>query len=257
MQIASWNVNSITVRLPHLLNWLSDAKVDHLGLQELKTVEDKFPYNELSEAGYSCQVKGEKTYNGVAVLSRSNAELVANELPGAPEPIQSRFIEVLLQEDIYLLNLYVPNGSEVGSSKYEYKLKWFDALLSYIENNHNPDDMLVIMGDFNIAPEDRDVHDPDLWKGQVLVSPKERECFQRLLDLGLTDSFRELNSEGGNYSWWDYRNMAFKRNDGLRIDHVLISQPLVPLLTNAWIDVDPRKLEKPSDHCPVGIDLDV
>lgn len=260
MLIASWNVNSIAVRLPHVLNYLKESKVDHLGLQELKTTDDKFPYTEFSEAGYSCLIKGEKTYNGVALVSQkqSTCHLVADVLPGAPEPLQSRLIDVHLPEaKLRILNLYVPNGSQVDSDKYEYKLKWFDALLTYVGKAQESGEHLLIMGDFNIAPEDKDVHDPSQWQGQVLVSDRERQCFQRLLSLGFTDSFRHLHEEGGVFSWWDYRQMAFRRNMGLRIDHILLSKSLLPLLKQSWIDKSPRKLEKPSDHAPVLVELDL
>ena len=262
MLIASWNVNSISVRLPHLLSFLEQWKVDHLGLQELKCTDDKFPYSQLSEIGYSSHVKGEKTYNGVALLSRNNSEqsceLFADVLPGAPDPQQSRLIAVHLPDcDLNILNLYVPNGSAVGSEKYEYKLKWFEALLSFVETSYRRDARLIIMGDFNIAPTDLDVHDPELWKDQVLVSQRERDCFSRLLDLNLVDSFRALNPEAGLFSWWDYRQMAFRRNHGLRIDHILVSRPLMPLVKKVWIEKAPRKLEKPSDHAPVVIEIDL
>ncbi len=258
MQIASWNVNSISVRLPHVLSWLQTVKPCHLGLQELKVVDEKYPYKQFEELGYTSHVKGEKTYNGVAMLSRTTTELVHDQLLGAPEPVQSRLIEVLTQEGIYILNLYVPNGSEVGSSKYLYKLEWFKSLMKFIETNHKREDKLVVMGDFNIAPADIDVHSPEEWEGQVLVSPQERECFQTLLtEFGLTDSFRHLAPDAAQYSWWDYRMMAFRRNRGLRIDHILVSEPLLPMLKRSWIDKEPRKLEKPSDHAPVVIELEL
>ena len=260
MLIASWNVNSITVRLPHLLDWLKSASPDHLCLQELKTVEEKFPFNQLAEIGYSAHVVGEKTYNGVAILSKTNTECVSKFLPGAPEPLQSRLIEVCI-DGVYILNLYVPNGSEVGSAKYEYKLAWFKALISYIEERHATNgvitDKLVICGDFNIAPEDRDVHDIAEWVGQILVSEPERDCFRQLLALGMIDSFREFEQGPGHFSWWDYRMMAFRRKKGMRIDHVLISPPLKEALKRSWIDVEPRKLEKPSDHAPVIAELEI
>jgi len=256
MIFATWNVNSITARLPHVLSFLETAAPDFLCLQELKCVEEKFPFAEIEKLGYHALVKGEKTYNGVAILSKGRkAELVANELPGSPEPLQSRLIEAKV-EDIYLLNLYVPNGSEVGSNKYEYKLAWFEALLKYLDQKHKTTDKLIVVGDFNIAPEDRDVHKPEEWVGQVLVSEAERALFNRLVAYPLIDSFREFESEKGFYSWWDYRMMAFRRNNGLRIDHILITTPLRDSLKRCWIDKEPRKLEKPSDHAPVLIELE-
>ncbi|MFA6209755.1 MAG: exodeoxyribonuclease III [Candidatus Obscuribacterales bacterium] len=260
MLIASWNVNSITVRLPHLLDWLKSTSPDHVCLQELKTVEEKFPFAQLSEIGYSAHVVGEKTYNGVAILSKSTVECVGKVLPGSPEPLQSRLIEVCV-DGVYILNLYVPNGSEVGSTKYEYKLAWFKALISYIEERHVQNgvvsDKLVICGDFNIAPEDRDVHDPAEWVGQVLVSEPERDCLRQLFNLGMIDSFREFEQGAGHFSWWDYRMMAFRRKRGMRIDHILVSTPLREALKRSWIDIEPRKLEKPSDHAPVIAEFEI
>jgi len=254
MLIASWNVNSVSVRLPHVLDWLKNELPDHLCLQELKCVEEKFPFEQFADLGYSAHVVGEKTYNGVAILSRSTSACVSKILPGAPEPLQSRLIEIS-QNDLSILNLYVPNGSEVGSAKYQYKLAWFKALISYIEERHVQNgvvsDKLVICGDFNIAPEDRDVHDPLEWAGQILCSDAERECFRQLLSLGMLDSFRQFEQAAGHFSWWDYRMLGFRRKRGLRIDHILVSPALKDSLKRAWIDIAPRKLEKPSDHAPV------
>jgi len=257
MIVASWNVNSIGVRLPHVLGFLESVSPDFLCLQELKCVDEKFPRAEIEALGYHCLINGEKTYNGVAILSKGHiTELVSKVLPASPEPVQSRLIEGKVG-DIHLLNLYVPNGSEVGSAKYEYKLVWFEALLKYINENHKPTDKLIVVGDFNIAPEDRDVHKPEEWLGQVLVSEKERDLFKRLAAFPLIDSFRVFEQDKGFYSWWDYRMMAFRRNDGLRIDHILITEPLQASLKRSWIDKAPRKLEKPSDHAPVLIELDL
>jgi exodeoxyribonuclease-3 len=255
MIVASWNVNSITVRLPHVLGFLESVAPDFLCLQELKCVDEKFPFAEIEKLGYHAQVNGEKTYNGVAILTKGHqADFVSKLLPGSPEPLQSRLIEIKV-EDMYLLNLYVPNGSEVGSAKYVYKLAWFEALLKYLDEKHKPTDKLIVVGDFNIAPEDRDVHDPAQWQGQVLVSDAERAVFQRLMSYPFIDTFRQFETEGGFYSWWDYRMMAFRRNHGLRIDHILITKPLQESLKRSWIDKAVRKLEKPSDHAPVLIEL--
>jgi len=257
MIVASWNVNSITARLPHVLGFLESVSPDFLCLQELKCIDEKFPFAEIEKLGYQALVNGEKTYNGVAILTKGHSvELISKALPHSPEPVQSRLIEAKV-DDCFLLNLYVPNGSEVGSNKYEYKMLWFEALLTYINEKHKPEDKLIVVGDFNIAPEDRDVHDPDLWKGAVLVSDKERALFQRLAAFPLLDSFRLFESEGGFYSWWDYRQMAFRRNNGLRIDHILITKPLQSVLKRSWIDKATRKLDKPSDHAPVLIELDL
>lgn len=259
MLIASWNVNSIGVRLPHVLDWLKEVGPDHLCLQELKTTEDKFPYAAFAEVGYSAHVLGEKTYNGVAILSRNSSELVTTKLPNAPEPQQSRLIEIC-QDGLFILDLYVPNGSQVDSPKYLYKISWLQALIDFIKANHchggaRVQDKLVVCGDFNIAPEDRDVHDPAEWRGQVLVSEPERDLFRQLVELGLFDSFRRFEEGDGHFSWWDYRQFAFRRNRGLRIDHLLVSEPLLGSLKRSWIDKGPRKLEKPSDHAPVLIEI--
>ncbi len=257
MIVATWNVNSIAVRLPHVLGFLETVSPDFLCLQELKCVDEKFPYAAIEQLGYHALVNGEKTYNGVAILTKGRkADLVSKELAGSPEPLQSRLIESKV-EDLFLLNLYVPNGSEVGSNKYVYKLAWFEALLKYLAEKHKPTDKLIVVGDFNIAPEDRDVHDPALWKDQVLCSEAERAVFQRLMAYPMIDSFREFESEPGFFSWWDYRMMAFRRNHGLRIDHILITKPLQGSLKRCWIDKAPRKLEKPSDHAPVLIELEL
>ena len=260
MIIASWNVNSITVRLPHVLSFLETAAPDFLCLQELKCVDQKVPVAEFEKLGYSTLINGEKTYNGVAILYKDKTKqvesikLVSKLLPGSPEPLQARLIEASWG-DYSLLNLYVPNGSAVDSPKYVYKLAWFEALLKYINETHKPTDKLIVVGDFNIAPEDIDVHDPDIWQGEVLVSEAERNLFKRLSAFPLLDSFRLLEKEGGHYSWWDYRMMAFRRNNGLRIDHILITKPLQDLLKRSWIDSAWRKLEQPSDHAPVLIEL--
>jgi len=267
MIIASWNVNSISVRLAHVLNWLQDNHPDHLCLQELKCLDEKFPHQAFAELGYKAHVLGEKTYNGVAIISKKSQgesehpvllKATSKSLSGFPEPIQSRIMAVeipLSQDRLLLVDLYVPNGSEVGSEKYAYKLAWFERLNAYIKNELTVYDKVVVVGDFNIAPDDLDVHDPDLWRDQVLCSKLERAVFNDLLGLGMIDSFRSLTAEGKHYSWWDYRQFAFKRNAGLRIDHVLISNALAPSLQRALIDKNPRTLDKPSDHAPVLVDL--
>jgi exodeoxyribonuclease-3 len=257
--IASWNVNSISVRLEHVLKWLQANSPDHLCLQELKTTQEKFPLAAFEALGYTVKLLGEKTYNGVAVLSKIESEQLATSasLNGFPEPLQSRLIEIRQPNKLRLLNLYVPNGFEVGSPKYSYKLAWLEALNKFVEQELMKDEPLVVVGDFNIAPTDLDVHDPQLWQNQILVSRPERQMFENLLDLGLLDSFREFQKEGGFYSWWDYRQFAFKRNAGLRIDHILISKNVKDKLKRSWIDKAPRKLEKPSDHAPVLIEIDL
>ena len=257
LKLASWNVNSLRVRLPHLLDWLAEQQPDIVGLQETKLQDDQVPLEALNQAGYNIAVNGQKTYNGVAVLTRQPLDMteIERDLPQFDDP-QRRLLAVTCG-DIRFINLYVPNGSMVGSDKFDYKLDWLDALLAYIKDQQQQYDRLVVVGDFNIAPEDRDVHDPEAWRGSVLVSEPEREKFRQLLELGLVDSFRRFEQPDASYSWWDYRAAAFRRNLGLRIDHILVSTGLADRLSSAGIDVAPRKLERPSDHAPVLALLDL
>lgn len=251
LTLASWNVNSIRVRLPHLLDWLALQKPDIIGLQETKLQDENFPLAEIEQAGYNVVCNGQKTYNGVAVLARQplNLEEIERALPGLDDP-QRRMLAVTCG-DVRFINLYVPNGAVVGSEKFQYKLEWLDALTAYLKQQQQQYSNLVVVGDFNIAPEDRDVHDPEVWRGSVLVSEPEREKFHQLLELGLVDSFRLFDQVEASYSWWDYRAAAFRRNHGLRIDHILVSSSLADKVTSASIDKEPRKLERPSDHAPV------
>lgn len=249
MLLATWNVNSLKVRLPHLLTWLQSARPDIVALQETKLTDEAFPAAELEGAGYQCAFSGQKTYNGVAVLSREPITDVVTDLPGFADP-QRRVLGCTIGE-LRVLNLYVPNGQTVDSEKYLYKLDWLQALEGYCRAALQAHPLMAVVGDFNIAPADRDVHDPDAWRGSVLVSPAEREAFERLTELGFVDTFRLFNSDGGFYSWWDYRMGAFRRNHGLRIDHVLASEPLAQRCLGATIDVEPRTWNRPSDHVPV------
>jgi len=218
-------------------------------LQETKLTDENFPINEIKAAGYHANFIGQKTYNGVAVLSKDQAEILGTDIPNYADK-QRRVLAVKTQ-GVCILNLYVPNGSEVGSEKYVYKLEWFSHLHRYIQElqQHNPD--LIILGDFNIAPEDRDVHDPEEWEGKVLVSPKERAEFFQLLKCGFEDCFRLFEQNEQVFSWWDYRAAGFRRNRGLRIDHILASKKLAGACKACYIDIGPRKLERPSDHAPV------
>jgi exodeoxyribonuclease-3 len=253
MQIAAWNVNSLKVRLPHVLDWLAANPVDALCLQELKMTDEAFPLAAIQEAGYHAVFSGQKTYNGVAVLSRSPVRDVVCGIPGYDDE-QKRVIAVTLdspQGDIRLVNAYCPNGQSVDSDKYIYKLSWYEAFTEYLQNTLAAMPRLAVLGDYNIAPEDRDVHDPAKWEGSVLVSPQERAAFQRLLALGLVDSFRLFEQPEKIFSWWDYRQFAFRRNAGVRIDHILLSAPLAAACTASIVDKAPRKLEQPSDHAPV------
>ncbi len=253
MKLATWNVNSLKVRLPHVLDWLTANPVDVLCLQETKQQDDDFPQDQLQAAGYHSIFSGQKTYNGVAILSREPASDVLYGITDHDDE-QKRVISATFG-DIRVVDVYIPNGQAVDSDKYRYKLGWLDTLRDWLKQElvHHP--KLALLGDYNIAPEDRDVHDPVAWQGSVLVSGPEREKFRNLEKLGLRDSFRLFEQPEKSFSWWDYRMMAFRRNHGLRIDHILISEPLVARCKSCVIDKDPRKLERPSDHTPVIVEL--
>jgi exodeoxyribonuclease-3 len=249
MKIATWNVNSLNVRLPQVVAWLAETQPDVLALQETKLVDDKFPVAALADAGYRAVFSGQKTYNGVAILSKRPAAEVVKDIPGLDDP--QRRVLAALYGDVRVLNLYIPNGESVVSDKYQYKLDWLDKLGAFVAAEIKRYPKLVIVGDFNIAPEDRDVYDPQLWAGKVLFSDPEREAFQGLLATGLCDTFRLFDQAEQQFSWWDYRMNAFRRNMGLRIDHILASAPLCENCRSCVIDKGPRKNERPSDHAPV------
>jgi len=249
MKLATWNVNSLKVRLPHLVDWLAQARPDIVCLQELKLEDPKFPRSELEAAGYQCAFHGQKTYNGVAILSRTPLLEVSTGIPGFQDE-QKRVIAATAGE-LRVISVYCPNGQAVGSDKYEYKLRWFAALKSYLAAELARCPRLVVAGDFNVAPDDRDVHDPKAWEGQVHVSEPERAAWRALLAVGLQDSFRLFEQPEKIYSWWDYRMMGFRRNAGLRIDHVLVDAESARRCTASSVDKAPRKLERPSDHAPV------
>lgn len=253
MKLATWNVNSIRVRLPQLLDWLAAARPDVVCLQELKIEETKFPRAELESAGYGCAVNGQKTYNGVAVLSRAPLADIVVDIPAFADE-QKRVVAASVQ-DVRVVCVYCPNGQAVGCGKYDYKLRWFGALREYLQAELTKHPQLAVAGDFNVAPEDRDVHDPKAWVGQVHVSPAERAAWRALLELGLQDSFRLFAQPEKIFSWWDYRMMGFRRNAGLRIDHVLLSAPLARACAASTVDKAPRKLERPSDHAPAVVEL--
>lgn len=255
MKIATWNVNSLKVRLPHLTDWLVSNQPDVICLQELKLEDAKFPREALELAGYSAAFSGQKTYNGVAILARQAPEEVHCGLPGFEDP-QKRVIAATIA-GVRVICLYAPNGQAVGSEKYDYKLRWYAALRDWLAAELVRYPHLAVLGDLNIAPEDRDVHDPKSWEGQVHVSEPERAAFRALLGLGFKDAFRLFEQTEKSYSWWDYRMMAFRRNAGLRIDFVLLSPALVPKCTACTIDKSPRKLERPSDHTPVVAELNL
>lgn len=247
--VASWNVNSLRVRMPHLATWLETAGPDVLGLQETKLVDEVFPCEALNALGYHCVMSGQKTYNGVALLAREPLSDVVTGFSDLDDP-QRRLIAATVGGVRYV-NVYVPNGQAVGSEKYEYKLRWLRSLRRFLEQELAAHPRLVVMGDFNIAPDDRDVHDPVLWKDQILCSEPEREALKLLLELGLADSFRLHDQPEGLFSWWDYRAAGFRRNLGLRIDLLLASREIASCCDPGWIDVAPRRLERPSDHTPV------
>ncbi|MCB5188301.1 exodeoxyribonuclease III [Methylobacillus caricis] len=253
MKLATWNVNSLNVRLPHVLDWIALEKPDVLCLQETKQEDSKFPYDALKEAGYNAIHSGQKTYNGVAILSPHLMEDVSTGIPGLNDE-QKRLIAATIG-DVRIVCAYIPNGQSVDSDKYQYKLGWLEALSAYLKDELARYPKLALLGDYNIAPEDRDVHDPAAWAGQVLVSEPEREAFRILSALGLHDSFRLFEQEDSSFSWWDYRMAAFRRNLGLRIDHILVSDALKNDCLRCWIDKSPRKLERPSDHTPVVLEL--
>lgn len=249
MKLATWNVNSLKVRLPHLLDWLARENPDVVCLQETKLEDHNFPRAEIEAAGYQVAFSGQKTYNGVALLARSPlAEVQAGNPHYAADP-QKRLIAATV-DGVRVVCAYFPNGQEVGSDKYAYKLEWLAALEQWLAAELAVHPRLVLAGDFNIAPADADVHDPAAWAGKILCSPPERAAWQHLLDLGLTDSFRLFEHPPATFSWWDYRMGGFRRNLGLRIDHVLLSAPLAAACTAGWIDREPRTWERPSDHAP-------
>jgi exodeoxyribonuclease-3 len=254
-KIATWNVNSLKVRLGHVLDWLAAEKPDVFALQETKTVDGNFPVEQIEAAGYRAAFAGQKTYNGVATLSLTPGEEIATELPGLDDP-QRRILASTI-DGVRVLNVYVPNGQEVGSDKYAYKLDWLEKLRGYVAAELSRHPRLVVLGDFNIAPEDRDVHDPEVWRGKVLCSDPERAALGALLELGLSDLFRLFDQEERLFTWWDYRMLGFRRNHGLRIDLILGSRSLAEACTSCRIDKEPRRRERPSDHTPVVVEFDL
>ena len=253
MKLATWNVNSLKVRLPQVLDWLAANPVDALCLQETKQQDVDFPQAALMEAGYHSVFIGQKTYNGVAILSRVPATDVQLGIPDFADE-QKRVIAATIG-DVRVVCVYIPNGQSVDSDKYQYKLGWLAALHDWLKDELTRYPKLALLGDYNIAPEDADVHDPKAWEGKVLVSEPERAAFKGLQALGLHDSFRLFEQAEKSFSWWDYRMMGFRRNLGLRIDHILISDPLVAQCKGCVIDKEPRRVERPSDHAPVVVEL--
>jgi exodeoxyribonuclease-3 len=255
MKIATWNVNSLKVRLPHVLDWLASEGPDVLALQETKLTDENFPCAAIREAGYNVVFAGQKTYNGVALISRGEAQSVITDVDDLEDP--SRRILGATVDGVRILNLYVVNGQEVGSDKYEHKLYWLRQVNRHIEDEMREHRRFVVLGDFNIAPDDRDVHDPEAWRDKILCSKPERERLAEMLAHGLTDTFRLFEQPEASFSWWDYRAAGFRRNLGLRIDLILASEPLAARCSRCWIDRAPRKLERPSDHTPVVAEFDL
>ncbi len=253
MKLATWNVNSLKVRLPHVLDWLKAQQPDVLCLQETKLEDHNFPRAEIEAAGYHAAFAGQKTYNGVAILTARPATPFVSAIPNFDDT-QQRLLAVVMDR-VLVVCAYFPNGESVGSDKYQYKLRWIGALTDWLGDELTRQPRIVLAGDFNIAPDERDVHDPQLWQGQILFSEPERDAFARLVALGFKDSFRLFQQPEKVFTWWDYRMMAFRRNMGLRIDHILLSSPLADLCMSCTVDKAPRKLERPSDHAPVIAEL--
>jgi len=249
MKIASWNINSLRVRLPQVLQWLEDNPVDVLAIQETKTQDPDFPLEEIQASGYKAVFSGQKTYNGVAILAKTTPKEIITDIKNLDDP-QRRILAASVK-GVRVINLYVVNGSEVGSEKFAYKLNWLEKVTAFIKQELKNHKKLVVLGDFNIAPDDRDVHDPESWQGKILCSDQEREAYQKLLSLGLTDTFRLFDQEEKLFSWWDYRGGGFRRNHGLRIDLILASETLSEKCKSSSIDKTPRTWERPSDHTPV------
>lgn len=255
MKIASWNVNSLNVRMPHLSQWLREAQPDIVALQETKLDDARFPDDALVAAGYRSVFAGQKTYNGVAIVSRESARDVQIGVPGY-EDEQKRVIAATVGE-LRIVNLYVVNGQDVDTDKYGYKLRWLEAVHDWLAEELHKHPRMIVLGDFNIAPDERDVYDPVLWnEAHILTSTAERAALNRLYDLGLHDVYRALNPEARDFSWWDYRQGAFRRNLGLRIDLTLVSEALRPHCTTSGIDREPRTWDRPSDHAPAWVELD-
>jgi len=250
VKIATWNVNSVLARLPLVTRWLEAARPDVLCLQETKCTDDKFPAEAFAKLGYASETFGQRTYNGVAILSSIPCQRVRRGFPEDVEGAHARLLAAEV-EGVHVVNVYIPNGAFVGSDKYRFKLEWMRSLRGFFDAHYKTSTPVLLCGDFNVAPEERDVHDPRLWRGRILFSKPERAALDQIKDWGFVDAFRLHTEEGGHFSWWDYRAGAFRRNAGLRIDHIWVSGPLAARCTAAWIDKEPRAWERPSDHTPV------
>lgn len=254
MRIITWNVNSVRTRLERLVAVLERHEPDVLCLQELKVADEEFPMLEIKRVGYHAAVLGQRTYNGVAILSREEARDVRRGCDDGIEDSQARLIGARVR-GVRVISAYVPNGGSVGSEKWEYKLAWLERLRGFLVAHADPAEPLALGGDFNIAPDDRDVRHPERWKDTVLCHPDARRAFERLLDWGLDDAFRRVHPEGGIYSWWDYRRLGFAKKDGLRIDGILVTAPLAERIVDSFVDRDERKGKQPSDHAPLIVDF--
>lgn len=255
MKIATWNVNSILARLPHVTRWLEKESPDVLCIQETKCADEKFPSLDFKAIGYDCLIFGQQSYNGVAILSKAGCASVQRGYAEDDATAHSRLVAADVA-GIRVVDVYVPNGQFVGSEKYQYKLGWMKRLRTFFDESYDPNTPVLLCGDFNVAPEERDVHDPRLWQNRILFSEPERAALQHIKDWGFTDTFRLHTEEAGHYSWWDYRAGGFRRNLGLRIDHIWVSPPLAKRSTRTWIDKEPRGWERPSDHAPVVAEFD-
>lgn len=250
LKIASWNTNSITIRLPHVIDVMNQYNLDILGIQETKTADSNFPIDALHQAGFHVLFNGQKSYNGTAYISKSPLTNPKHQLPAMQTDYQRRFLQAEYQ-DLTIINCYVPNGKAVGDEKYLYKLKWLDALTTHLEQLIQQGKQVVLMGDFNIAPDDRDVYDAQEWRDKILCSPPERQRLEKIKALGFSDTFRLFNDQAEQFSWWDYREGGFQRNRGHRIDLILSSEKLTPRCQSSIIEKAPRTWERPSDHTPV------
>lgn len=257
IKVASWNVNSLRVRLPQLIQWIDLHKPDIIGLQEIKLIEEQFPHAVMTELGYYPALLGQKAYNGVAILARSKPQEISLELPGLSEdPLQRRALAITWR-GLRIINVYVPNGESLISPKFTYKLTWLSALRKFLAHEMQHYENILIMGDFNIAPHDVDVYDPKAWQGQVLVSPAERNALEELLGMGFFDVYRCLNPEKTEFTWWDYRMGAFAKNRGLRIDHFISNKNVLGQCIQCVIDKTPRSWERPSDHAPILLEISI
>ncbi len=255
VKIATWNVNSIKARLGHLIAWLGDADPDVVLLQETKVTDDLFPRLEVEDAGYNVATHGQKTYNGVAILSKSPIDILATGLPGDDADEQARYLEAFTG-DVRVASIYLPNGNPVDSEKFTYKLDWMERLYAHAGDLLASEDAIVLGGDYNVVPEDGDVYDPEGWRNDALCRTESRRAFRKIMYLGFTDAFRVVNHELGRYTWWDYRGGGWSRDQGVRIDHLLLSPQAADRLKACEIDRKPRGQEKPSDHTPIWCELE-